>query len=68
MSEDGTGDPPFERPDLDIRNPVDREILAALHRARAERLAAKAHSNALRQAGWSEEIRRSRGKSRRRVR
>lgn len=53
MNDDGSPDPPFERKYLDMSNPVDRAILAALQQERAERIAARTHPLAAKPMGLS---------------
>lgn len=53
MNDDGSPDPPFERKDLDMSSPVDREISSALQRARGERIASRAHPLAAKPMGLS---------------
>lgn len=64
INDDGSADPPFERKDLNMRNPVDQEIMRNLQKARSERLSARTHTGVLKRAGQAEESRRTRGKTR----
>jgi hypothetical protein len=55
INDDGSADPPFERKDLNMRN---------LHRARGERLSARAHTGTVKRVGQEEESGRTRRKTR----
>lgn len=56
IGDNGSADPPFERKDLDMSNPVERELSSALQRARGERIASRTHPLAAKPMGLSPEF------------